>query len=149
MKRTVKYKAKVRIKFTMKKVVLKRNPQDSSGTFGILWADQFKYYTVERPWLDNKEDVSCIPTGIYVCKWTHSPRLDKFTYEVQNVEGRSGIRIHSANYPEEVLGCIALGHVHGLNAGRWGVFGSKDAVREFNEHMNQEDFELEIIQEEK
>lgn len=40
----------------------------------------------------------CIPDGTYKVKWTFSPRFMKYTYELQNVKGYTGIRIHSGNY---------------------------------------------------
>lgn len=128
----------------MKKVVLERNIKKVNGTFGILRSDQSKWFTVERPWLDNQNNISCIPIGTYVCKWTLSPRLKKFTYEVTGVPKRAGIRIHSANFPNQVLGCLSLGKKAGMMDGKRGVFLSVTAVREFNDVMNKEIFQLEI-----
>jgi hypothetical protein len=128
----------------MKKVILKRRPSIPMGTFGVLSVDQLVLFTVELPWKDNANNVSCIPPGKYRCCWTKSPRLKKFTYEVTNVKGRSGIRIHSANFATQVLGCVALGLTNGKMDGKRGVFGSTTAIRKFNEALNQEDFQLEI-----
>ncbi len=128
----------------MKTVTLERTIRSTVGTFGILRSGNKKWFTCERPWLDNQNNVSCIPVGSYVCKWTKSPRLKKETYEVTNVSGRSGIRIHSANFPTQVIGCIALGETFGTMGGKQGVFVSVAAVREFNSLMNREDFRLEV-----
>jgi hypothetical protein len=125
----------------MKQVSLTRS---DDKTFGVLRYNTLKWFTVERPWLNNQNNVSCIPNGTYTCKWTLSPRLKKYTYEVLNVPKRGGIRIHSANFSTQVLGCIALGNTTGIMDGVRGVFGSVTAIRKFNEALNKEDFKLEV-----
>ncbi len=126
---------------TKQTVTLKRvNP----GTFGIMQFANCKWFTCERPWADNKNDISCIPKGSYLCKWTLSPRLKRFTYEVLNVPRRQGIRIHSANFPFQVLGCIALGEKVGKMDNKQAVFSSQTAVRIFETILKKQDFTLEI-----
>ena len=78
-------------------------------TLGVLSCDGFLSWSLERAWLDNETFVSCIPVGVYRCDFTNSFRLKKFTYQVLDVPGRSGIRFHSANKPDELSGCIAPG----------------------------------------
>lgn len=51
----------------------------------------------------------CIPAGRYLAKLTKSPHLGYVTPELQDVPGRSEIRIHVANFPRELLGCTAVG----------------------------------------
>jgi hypothetical protein len=128
----------------MRKIILQRRPSIPQGTFGTITIKDLVLFTIELPWKNNENNVSCIPSGTYLCKWTKSPRLKKFTYEVTGVKGRSGIRIHSANFATQVLGCIALGITNGKMEGKRGVFGSTTAVRKFHEALNQEDFQLEI-----
>lgn len=112
--------------------------------FGVLTVGLLRLFTVERPWVGNQNNVSCIPVGVYIVKWTKSPRLKRYTYEVRNVPKRSGIRIHSANFPKQVLGCLSLGMSRGSMDGQVGVFSSVTAVRKFEQYMNHETFELEI-----
>ncbi len=69
------------------------------STFGI---------TLERPWLDNQNTISCIPPGKYQVAITMSTKFGRPMMEILNVPGRSGIRIHNANRSEEVEGCIAV-----------------------------------------
>lgn len=52
---------------------------------------------------------TAIPAGRYRMVLTRSPRLGIVTPELLEVPGFLGIRIHVANRPEEVLGCIAVG----------------------------------------
>ncbi len=113
-------------------------------TFGVIQYAGNKWFTCERPWNNNENNVSCIPKGSYLCRWTLSPRLKKFTYEVLNVPRRSGIRIHSANFPIQVLGCIALGQKYGQMDGKQGVFGSITAMRHFETALNKQDFIMTI-----
>lgn len=129
----------------MKKVTLiQRTISNATGTFGVLKYQANTWFTCERPWLDNQNNVSCIPVGSYLCRWTLSPRLKKETYEVLNVPRRSGIRIHSANFPSQVLGCISLGEKFGKMEGKVGVFMSVAAVRRFNSALDRKEFILEV-----
>ena len=126
----------------MKTIKLVRTLQTDNGTFGKL----SKFFTAELPWKNNANNISCIPPGKYRCSWTLSPRLKRYTYEVTGVKGRAGIRIHSANFPTQVLGCIALGLTIGTMDGKRGVFSSQTAIRQFETLMQQQPFYLEITQ---
>lgn len=61
--------------------------------------------------------MSRIPAGEFDVRWTLSPRLRKFTYEILGVPGRSGIRIHEGNFAGDAsrgwnadsLGCPLVG----------------------------------------
>lgn len=140
----------------MEKVYLLRHSDDGTESMGVLNATNKRgdmtAVTLELPYLENKQDISCIPTGAYPCKWTRSNRLsnvagyDVFTYEVLNVPNRAGIRIHSANFFSQLLGCIALGDdLIDLNKdGHEDAANSRATVKKFNEIMGGEDFELEI-----
>lgn len=130
---------------SVSKAILTRKESGNSGTFGTLSLDNFNCLTVELPDRNNEPNTSCIPKGQYTCKWTHSPRLDKYTYEVLNVPNRDGIRIHSANYPDQLLGCIALGSYTANVNGKEGVFNSRDTTQKFETLLNQQDFILEIV----
>lgn len=130
----------------MKLAILKRTEQNQFGTFGKLsnTINGLVLFSVELPWIENKNNISCIPVGKYVCRWTLSPRLRRFTYEVTSVKGRAGIRIHSGNFPKQFLGCIGLGLKYGIMDRQQGVFNSKTAVRCFESLMNKEIFQLEV-----
>lgn len=137
----------------MKTAILTRTHTDDEGTFGTLAVWKFLFFTGELPWRNNKVGISCIPVGIYVCKWQFSPHLNRKAYHLQNVWGRSEIMIHSANtmgdtakgYAAEVNGCIALGKIIGpFNGGQRGLLKSRDAVAAFESYLGGEDFTLEI-----
>jgi hypothetical protein len=68
----------------------------------------FRCFTLELPWLDNKQDVSSIPPGTYQYKKRKSPSLG-WVIHLQDVEGRTWIYIHKGNFTSDILGCILLG----------------------------------------
>lgn len=78
------------------------------GTQGFLeWNGTLVCYTIELPWLQNQQRVSCIPEGEYVLKKRFSPNF-KWHLHLKNVPGRDFILIHPANdAKKELLGCIA------------------------------------------
>ena len=119
------------------------------GTFGSLECGEFSCSTVERPWLNNEHNVSCIPEGIYMCKISASTTnkaagMDT-AYEVVGVPGRELIKIHVANWPRDVLGCIGLGKT--LLEDTYGnrmVTSSILTIQAFYTLMSNKDFVLEI-----
>ena len=120
------------------------------GTFGTLKTNGYSCVTVEREWLNNDPDVSCIPLGAYECSIYDSPKHGK-VYLVKNVPNRSMIEIHIANVQQELLGCIGLGKNYAslstpATQGKimWGVNSSALAFNEFMALMNGDDFLLSI-----
>lgn len=65
--------------------------------------------TLERPWLDNKKQISCIPEGTYSVITFQSPSKGD-VWLIQNVLDRDMIEIHACNYVEQLLGCIGVGN---------------------------------------
>lgn len=140
----------------MKKVYLIRYRADEAATLGTLTVPNAQLYTcktLELPWINNEQSISCIPVGEYKCVYSRSPLLsiksgkDVFTYEVLDVPNRDGIRIHKANFFYELRGCIALGNaLKDINGdGNMDVINSDDTLERFEELMNLEPFTLKII----
>lgn len=98
-------------------------------TIGRLTCNDEHFYTVEKPWVDNQQNISCIPTGYYKLVRVDSPRFGANTWEVANVTGRSHILIHVANTSADVIGCIGLGM--GLFPQLQGVSTSRKAIENF------------------
>lgn len=125
----------------------------ASGTFGKIIVDKQLFFTAELPWRDNKPMISCIPEGVYECSWTYSSRFKRYTYLVEDVDGRAGIRFHPANFvgdrekgfKAEVDGCISLGLAQGFMNGQRAVLGSAKAVKAFENYLAEEPFILEIF----
>lgn len=135
----------------MRRVKIQRGKSTDQGTSGLITTDSGKsWFTLELPWLDNKSGVSCIPAGEYKVLWTKSPRLHKYTYEIVNVPGRGGIRMHSGNfagsppYLTHSLGCPLIGCRVGVMNKQLAILGSKIAVMMFENEMERKPFILEI-----
>ena len=131
-------------------VTLTRDPSNTKETLGKLSVIKddihFQCDTLELPDLYNQQNISCIPKGSYLVKWTFSPSFLKYTYEVQNVPKRTGIRLHSANYFYQLKGCIALGSsLKDLDGdGQLDMVNSMIARDAFEIIMDREDFTLVI-----
>src|SRR5690242_5877714 len=95
----------------LKVLTLRRFPENEDGTFGVIFDESGKpiLTTVELPWKNNQEDISCIPPGEY--SPYRNPATDHIPYEhfVIPVQGRSGVAIHKGNTINDVKGCIAVG----------------------------------------
>lgn len=79
-----------------------------NGTNGILYFKGSEICkTIELPWKDNKNTISCIPEGKYRIRKRYSNKF-KWHIELMNVSKRNYILIHPANNAEkELKGCIA------------------------------------------
>ena len=154
-------------------IELLRDPFNPLQTLGRINDKQLPFFchTLELPWKDNKNQVSCIPADKYLCKWTRSNRIsglhlqrwlkknpgktvedcpdsekNVYTYELFNVKGRTGIRIHSANYFFDLKGCIAFGDaLKDINIdSHLDVIHSGKTIELFAAMMNYQDFYLDI-----
>lgn len=133
-------------------VTLTRAKSTNHGTFGIFkMEDGTTFSSLELPWKDNQNGVSCIPVGVYNCKWINSPKHGE-CYQVMDVQGRQMIEIHSANFAgdasqgfiSQLLGCIALGTSIGVLNGQLAVLNSKGAIAQFESKQMGQDFTLTI-----
>jgi len=140
-------------KMTDKQAFLIRGPSTDDGTFGKFHFGEHIVFSGELPDRDNACNISCIPVGEYLCKWTYSPRFKRGMYLVTQVDGRSGIRFHTANYMGDVnlgkknhlAGCIALAMKTGIMGGQRAILNSRTAIRKFELWGDGEDFKLEIV----
>lgn len=136
----------------MKIATVTRVPSDEWQTLGILKCETFIAKTLELAWKENQNNISCIPTGEYICKYSRSNRIsaqtgkDYFTYEILNVVNRGGVRIHSANYFHQLRGCIALGDkdksIDLDKDGKSDIVHSGATIAAFEKFLNYEDFKL-------
>jgi hypothetical protein len=87
-----------------------RDRRSEWATLGRMSIDgEIVCHTLERPWLDNKRRVSCIPAGSYHGAIQHSPRFQRDLPELLDVPGRSQILIHAGNTADDTEGCILVG----------------------------------------
>lgn len=71
----------------------------------------FSFKTLELPWKNNVNKISCIPEGIYKIKKEKHKKFGE-CFRIQDVSGRYGILIHNGNYTRQILGCILVGEKH-------------------------------------
>lgn len=135
----------------MNKVTVQRLSDNGIQTLGVLTYIKpdnsiFVCKTLELPWKENTSKISCIPKGEYLCQYTFSNHMNKFTYEVLNVPERAGIRVHSANKFSQLLGCLALGSaLKDINLdGQQDVIHSGETILKFEETMQHDPFILVI-----
>ncbi|AWW32445.1 hypothetical protein DN752_21120 [Echinicola strongylocentroti] len=98
----------------MNSLVLIRTHFEEKQTLGQLFvlndqADElFSCFTLELPWKDNEQFVSCIPAGRYKVVPRNSEKYGDHLH-ILGVPDRSLILIHEANFYFELLGCICIG----------------------------------------
>ena len=104
-------------------------------------------YTIERPWLDNARNISCIPEGEYLVNFMARSASGKYrnVWHLQNVPGRGGILIHNGNLVAHSRGCLILGSKPGTLGGNPAVLGSRPALRKLQSIVGRESFKLHII----
>lgn len=108
-------------------------------TVGIFKGEDLRLASLERPWFENKINISCIPEGAYLVKRDKHGRHQ--WYAVQDVEGRTSIELHIGNKVHDSNGCILLGlnfsEKHDINL-------SSVAMRRLLETVGDDDFILSV-----
>ena len=132
------------------KAVLRRVVENNYQTLGRLTIDNgteevFKCVTLELPDKDNQNNISCIPSGDYICKKRYSDKY-KWHYHVTDVDGRDWILIHWGNYYTQTKGCILIGQTFAYINGddNLDVTASRNTVDKLN-GLGLEEFELTIL----
>jgi len=97
-------------------------------------SDRHECFILERPYTGkntrddpattNINESEAVLKGRYPLTLSWSPGFKQIMLELLNVPGRSGIRIHVANHPNQLLGCLAPGTNISTNA----VFHSMQAL---------------------
>jgi hypothetical protein len=91
-------------------MILRRLSQDSYCTRGELLDDDGQHIavTLELPWVNGADDVSCIPEGVYRCyrRWSDKHKVFLFGIEAP---GRDDLEIHIGNWPHDTEGCVLVG----------------------------------------
>lgn len=131
-----------KLEIKMKHLVLKRSELPNK-CFGVLTDKNkvgLKLYTLERPNLDNKPNVSCIPYGTYLVKPDNTGKYQWFS--IKNVVGRTAIEIHPANRVEQLMGCIAPGMDYNI---QYDMVRSQDACEMLKDYVGNKAFILEIV----
>lgn len=115
----------------MKRFTIRRTYEEL-GTRGIMYDDSSGARvcdTIERP---KTGDHACIPEGTYTAHRFNSPKHGPGIWQLESVHDRSNIQIHVANWPHELLGCIAPGlSISTGSNGEPGVSSSRIAFHKF------------------
>lgn len=124
-------------------MIIRRIAFTEHGTFGVIIDGGIPFaLTLERPWLDNAEDVSCIPAGSYECNRFHSESHPD-TFQVLNVPARTGILFHTGNLMQHSAGCILIGELFEPYKGQPAVLSSSKGFNEFKQKlMDKQTFQL-------
>lgn len=140
----------------MKQALLLRQAESDEGTFGTLSVYEdgallYQCFTGELPDRNNQVQMSCIPTGKYMCQPWHTKKFPNH-YNVMRVPGRTAILIHEGNfcgdktkgYLRNVAGCILVGRALGTLRGQRAVLSSKLAMKDLRKAIGEEKFFLEV-----
>ncbi len=125
---------------------LVRDVRSRNYTLGTFIISGFLFSTIERPWLNNRRNESCIPQGRYLCKFMTRSASGKYRncYHLQNVKGRSEILIHNGNLVSHSKGCIIFGSRRGYLIGKRAVLSSKSAMAKLCRITKKEAFYLTV-----
>lgn len=116
----------------MRRVELIRVEQTEEATIGVLVVDgESICWTLEEPWRQNKQNVSCIPIGRYPLVLEYSPSKRQKLWTIKDVPNRSYVRIHTGNTVDDTEGCPLTGSTPGVLNGKRAVLGSKTAFKAF------------------
>lgn len=89
---------------------------------------------IERGWLNNQQNISCVVAGVYPLILEYSHKFDRLLWELKGVPNRSECKIHPANFWDQLNGCMAIGD--GLSDidgdGYYDVTNSVDTINEFH-----------------
>jgi len=99
------------------RLLLVRSIFSPRSTIGDMSVDDDAYCkTLELPWKNNEHNVSCIPEGVYKVAIDMSSAHHQRWPHILDVPNRGGVRIDIANYPSQILGCIAVGKTAGVDS---------------------------------
>lgn len=128
-------------------VILLRDEIFPSCMRGTLFVMGKEFQILERPWVDNKRNISCIPQGVYdVCKLKKSSSGKyRDVFYVMDVPDRSGVLTHNGNIVSHTRGCLIAGKRRGKLAGKPAVLNSRSAMAELNNLIEDETFKLIVI----
>ena len=117
------------------------------GTLGILKIDKKIFCcTLEPPDKENKQNISCIPTGQYTCKRYSSAKYPD-TFQIMNVTDRTKCLFHAGNDKDDTAGCVLLGQYFGkLKSYDRAVLNSGNTFKVFINTLKDDEVHLTITE---
>jgi hypothetical protein len=136
----------------MDMLTLTRGQGADQGTPGRLKGPFLSLFALELPWRDNRRQMSCIPSGQYVCKPFRSATFGD-CWLLQDVPGRSAVLFHAGNlagdstlnFRTNSQGCILVGTAMGTAHNQLAVLSSQAGMRLFREFYLGKSFNLNVI----
>lgn len=90
-------------------LTIERKSSSDKCTMGYLIADgQVVCYSLELPWKDNSNNISCVPSGTYKGILRYD-KTDGWRIQLENVPNRTAVQIHMGNYTTQTEGCVLVG----------------------------------------
>lgn len=116
---------------------IQRTQQDGYATFGDFFRPDGTRIsrTCELPNADNPTGHRCIIAGRFLCRRRWSAKHGCEVFEITGVPGRTDIEIHPANWPFQLLGCVAPGESIEVINGKRGVTNSRATFDAFMREM--------------
>lgn len=116
------------------------------GTFSTLQREDGSQVCcfVERPWLNNQPNKSCIPEGSYQLQPHDSPKFGKCYALNAATLGvtpngpslRTHVLVHKANLVSQLEGCLAPGTSFGVVNNEWAVMSSGVSFNAFMSELD-------------
>lgn len=136
-------------------IFLDREYDGLNGTWGTMtFYDGTEFDTIELPWKDNTQRISCVPEGEYILRKRYSPIVERTSggkysqgWEVTDVPNRTYIMIHVANTPSDLAGCIGPGLTKGHLGGERAVLSSRTAFTQLMTKMEDHDEWVLVVRE--
>lgn len=110
---------------------LARIANTPGGMFGVLKLNELPFcVTLEPQERQNREFISCIPIGQYICKKYNSSTHES-TWEVTMVPERTYILFHAGNVLNNTKGCILIAQHYGKLSGDLAIMNSGKTFKKF------------------
>lgn len=93
-----------------KRVLLVRVSHGAGAYYGLLLVTEGHQILAVYRTIENLDDL--FPDGEYDLVFELSPRFGRKLWEIYGIPGRSECKIHVANYPEQLEGCVGVGLAH-------------------------------------
>lgn len=114
--------------------ILRVDQNDHRSLGMIKIGGELVCFTLEPPWKNNDENVSCIPEGLYKYKKYQSAKFNRKCLALYNVVNRSYISVHNGCFPHNTKGCILVGN----QVSHMQLFNSKQALKNLMYHIQDE-----------
>ena len=94
----------------LRKMMLIRYESSSTATHGyLIYKDVIIGHTLELPWRNNMQNISCIDVGEYSLSLHYQEDKNRWVVRLEDKNDRTLINIEVANYVWQLEGCIAHG----------------------------------------